>query len=169
MDGPLFLLHGGPLRSGGFVDYSEVDWESLDHHRELELELVGTGRSLILWFSVTDGHPYVSCGFSCEDASVSRWPNHLRDDARVVVRLGGNRVRARAEPVSRELEEHAQARAERREKFNAGEGSRSKAEKTLHGVIVKLGAALSGDDKKRKKPSGRLFRIVAPRPDPDRL
>jgi hypothetical protein len=165
LDGPFFVFHGGPFRSGDFVDYAKVDWESLDRHRELELELVGTGRSVLLWFSVSKDRPYISCGFGCEDSFLTRWPSQLQDDSRVVVRLDGMRTQASAERVPRDSDEHDKARSHRRAKFNAGENSRSKAEQHAHDAIVRMGSDLS--DSESKVPTSQLFRIVAPRSDPD--
>ena len=160
LDGPLFVLHGGPLRSGDYVGYADVDWRSLDGLREMELELAGTGRSLLLWFSVTDGRPYISCGFGCDDGFLTRWPRQVEQDPRVVVRLDGMRIRARAEQVPHGSEEHDVARADRHAKFSAGEDSRARAELGAHNAIVKLGSELSDDE--AAGPSSRLFRIVPP-------
>lgn len=166
LDGPFLVFHGGPFRSGEFADYADVDWESLDHHRELELEFAGAKRSVLLWFSVTKGRPYVSCGFSCEDGSLARWPSRLQEDSRVVLRLDNMRVQARAERVPRGSDEHDEARSERRAKYDAGKSPRSKAEQRAHDAIVEMGSDFSGDE--AKTPSGMLFRIVAPRSDPSR-
>ena len=68
--------------------------------RELELELTRTGRSRVLWFSLHDGRPYISCGFGCADGWAERWPQHVERDPRVVVRIDGMRVRGRAERVA---------------------------------------------------------------------
>lgn len=168
MDGPLFVLHGGPLRSGEWIDYASVDWESLDRFRELELEISSTGRSLLLWFSVTDGRPYIACGFDCEDGVLERWPNAIASDPRVVLRLDGRRVRARVERVTQDTDEHAAAQAERRAKFHGPGGLRANAELEAHDAIIEVGSRLTGADRGETAsdagdtPSGRLFRIVAP-------
>ncbi|MCH2185405.1 hypothetical protein MK280_05985, partial [Myxococcota bacterium] len=60
-DGPVFVFAGGPLQAGQEVELDEIDWSSVDDLHEIEMELVGRGRSLTLWFSVSDGVPYVAC------------------------------------------------------------------------------------------------------------
>ena len=158
LDGPVFFVHGGPLKAGERVEYADVDWDSLDKMRAFEVELVGKGRSLLLWFSVTDGRPYISCGLRCEDRGLKRWPHSLDEDPRVVVRIAGTRIDARAERVAYDSPEFLAARAERRAKFSGGD-VRSEAEHVMHDAIIDLGSQdtkSQGEDAE----SGRLYRIV---------
>ncbi len=91
-DGPMFVFAGGPFRSGEQVDFADLDWESLDALHELELEIVGEASSLILWFSVHEGVPYVACDLDCIDGLLPRWPQQIERDNRVVIRIDETRV-----------------------------------------------------------------------------
>ncbi|MBK7948881.1 MAG: hypothetical protein IPK00_09085 [Deltaproteobacteria bacterium] len=158
LDGPVFLLHGGPLRSGERVEYSDVDWEALDNIRELELELTGKQRSLRIWFSVTDGRPYFSCGLRCEDRALKRWPHYLDEDPRIVVRVAGKLIEGLAERVAYNSPEFIAARAHRKTKFDGGD-VRSDAERAIHQAIFKW---IPQEEKEQDESSesGRLYRIV---------
>ncbi len=161
LDGPVQVFNGGPLRAGELVDYAQVDWVSLDHLRDLEFEIVSTGRSRLMWFSVYEDRPYLSCGFGCTEGRVKRWPHHVELDPRVVVRVDGIRVKARAERVMPGSEEYEDAYALRDAKFAGTDTARGATERSAHDVIIQVGSGLTGEDEEQT-PSNRLYRLVAP-------
>ncbi len=154
-DGPVLVFPGGPLRSGEAIAFDAVDWRALDRLRELELEVVRTGRSRLLWFSVHEGRPYFSCGFGCEAEWPKRWPYHIDRDGRVVLRVDGKRIEAMLERVSEDSAEFAAARRARSNKFSDAGGSREAAEREAAESVVRWGRRLSG------APKGRLYRAVS--------
>ena len=91
-DGPVFIFAGGPFRSGEEVELTDLDWGSLDALHELEMEIVGSGNSLTLWFSVHEGVPYVACDLDCVGGMLTRWPQQVDLDKRVVVRIDDKRA-----------------------------------------------------------------------------
>lgn len=160
-DGPVFVLAGGPLRSGELVDFSDVDWEALDDLHELEIEIVASGSSRTLWFSVEEGVPYVACDLDCVGGVLTRWPQQIERDDRVVVRIDGRRVEGRLVFVPHGSEEYAIARAGRERKYSGDEGGRAAAETAAHDAVVEVGEVLTGRSR-RSEPGDRLYRI-APR------
>ncbi|MCZ6473233.1 MAG: hypothetical protein O6934_07315, partial [SAR324 cluster bacterium] len=48
-----------------------------------------------LWFSVHEGAPYVSCGHDCIGGRLTRWPQLIERDDRVVIRIEGKCIEAR--------------------------------------------------------------------------
>ncbi len=159
-DGPVLVFAGGPLRSGETVDLARLDWESLDGLRELELELVGAGRSRTLWFSVHAGAAYVACDLDCSGGLLSRWPEQVEGDDRVVIRIDGRRVEARLVHVPHGSDEYRAARAERERKYAAQAGARAAAEKAAHDLVVGAGEVLTGRAR-RPEPGDRLYRVAA--------
>ena len=160
-DGPVLVFAGGPLRSGELVDFAGVDWEALDRRNELELELVGEGRSRTLWFSVDDGVPYVGCDLDCVGGVLTRWPQQVERDDRVVIRIEGRRVEGRLVHVPHGSAEYASARAARQRKYSGDSGGRAAAEVAAHEAVVEAGEVLTGRSR-RSEPGDRLYR-VAPR------
>ena len=160
-DGPVGVLAGGPLRSGEQVDLSDLDWESLDELHELEIEIVGVGSSRTLWFSVHEGIPYVACDLDCIDGRLTRWPQQIERDDRVVIRIDGRRVAARLVHVPHGSAEYEVVRAGRERKYSGDGGGRAAAETAAHGAVVSVGEALTGRSR-RKEPGDRMYR-VAPR------
>jgi hypothetical protein len=154
-DGPVLVFPGGSLRTGELMAFDAVDWQGLDRFRELELEVEGTRRSRLLWFSVYAGRPYFSCGFGCEGGWPKRWPYHIDRDARAVLRIDGKRIEARLERVSEDSPEYVAARMARTIKFGGAGGSRETAEREAAESVVRLGRQLSG------APKGRLYRAVS--------
>jgi len=160
-DGPVFVFAGGPLRSGERVSFDELDWEALDDRNDLEMEIVGEGASITLWFSVDGGVPYVACDLDCVGGVLPRWPRQIERDDRVVIRVDGRRVEARLVHVPHGTAEYASARAERERKYSGAGGGRAAAETAAHDAVVDLGETLTGRSR-REEPGDRLFR-VAPR------
>ncbi len=102
-DGPLFIFAGGPLRSGEPIELNALDWRSLDSLHELEMEIVGEQSSLTLWFSVHDGVPYVACDLDCVGGVLTRWPQQIDQDNRVVIGRGSTTdICVRDDTASRE-------------------------------------------------------------------
>lgn len=160
-DGPVFVFAGGPLRSGERVAFEDVDWTALDGLNELEMEIVGAGSSRTLWFSVSDGLPYVACDLDCVGGRLERWPQQIDRDDRVVVRVDGRLVEGRLVHVPHESDEYARARARREQKYSGEAGARAAAETAAHGAVVEVGEVLTGRSG-RTEPGDRMYR-VAPR------
>ncbi|MBK7950622.1 MAG: hypothetical protein IPK00_18150 [Deltaproteobacteria bacterium] len=157
-DGPVGVFAGGPLRSGELADFAAVDWWDLDRLHDLELELVGEGRSRTLWFSTQDGIPYVACDLDCVGGVLERWPQQVERDDRVVVRIDGRRVLGRLVHVPHGTAEYASARAGRERKFSGDGGGLAAAETAAHNAVVDVGEKWTGRDQ-RAEPGDRLFRI----------
>jgi len=160
-DGPVFVFAGGPLRSGELVELASIDWDALDALHELELEIVGAGSSRTLWFSVHEGVPYVACDLDCIGGRLTRWPQQIERDDRVVIRIDGRRAPARLVHVPHGSPEYVAVRAGRERKYAGDEGGRAAAETAAHGAVVSVGETLTGRSQ-RKEPGDRLYR-VAPR------
>jgi hypothetical protein len=157
-DGPVFVFAGGPLLTGNQVDIADMDWESLDELHALELEIVGAASSRTLWFSVHEGVPYVACDLDCIDGRLTRWPQQIERDDRVVIRIDEKRVEGRLTHVPHGSAEYEAVRAGRDRKYSGGEGGRAAAETAAHGTVVAVGEALTGRSK-RKEPGDRLYRV----------
>jgi hypothetical protein len=157
-DGPVFVFGGGPFRSGEQVDLADMDWDALDDHHELELEIVGEASSRILWFSVHAGVPYVACDLDCTGGRLTRWPQQIDRDDRVVIRIEGQRATARLVHVPHGSEEYLAVRAGRRIKYSGDQGGRAAAETAAHGTVVEVGELLTGRSK-RAEPGDRLYRV----------
>ena len=160
-DGPVLVFAGGPLRSGEWVELEDVDWNALDRLNALELEIVGGASSRTLWFSVHEGVPYVACDLDCVDGRLSRWPQQIERDDRVVVRIDGKRIAGRLVHVPHGTPEYAAARAGREQKYSGEAGGYAAAETAAHGTVVEVGELLTGRAG-RSEPGDRLYR-VAPR------
>jgi hypothetical protein len=160
-DGPVFVFAGGPLRSGELVDFAKMDWDALDERHELELEIVGAGSSRTLWFSVHDGVPYVACDLDCIGGRLTRWPQQIERDDRVVIRIDAKRVEGRLIHVPHGSSEYQVARSARERKYAGDEGGRAAAETAAHKAVVEVCEVLTGRAT-RSEPGDRLYR-VAPR------
>jgi hypothetical protein len=163
-DGPLWVFAGGPLRSGERVDVGDFDWESLDALHELELEIVGAGSSLTLWFSVHEGAAYVACDLDCIGGRLERWPQQIERDDRVVVRIDAKRADARLIHVPHGSAEYRAVRSGRERKYSGDEGGRAGVETAAHGAVVDVGEALTGRAQ-RSEPGDRLYRVAPRRSD----
>lgn len=157
-DGPVGIFAGGPLRSGEPVDLGALDWRALDAYHDLELELVGEGRSRTLWFSVDAGIPYVACDLDCVGGVLERWPQQVDRDDRVVVRIEGRRALGRLVHVPHGTAEYARVREGRERKFSGDGGGLDAAETAAHNAVVDVGETLTGRSR-RAEPGDRLFRI----------
>ena len=157
-DGPVFVFAGGPLRSGEQVALVDFDWEALDALYELELEIVGAESTRTLWFSVHEGVPYVACDLDCTDGLLTRWPQQIDRDDRVVVRIDGKRAAGRLVHVPHGSSEYASVRAGRDEKYSGEGGGRAAAETAAHGAVVEVGELLTGRAR-RAEPGDRLYRV----------
>jgi hypothetical protein len=157
-DGPVFVFAGGPLRSGEPMDLAATDWEALDGLHELELEIVGARSSRTLWFSVYEGVPYVACDLDCIGGRLTRWPQQIERDDRVVIRIDGKLVEGRLVHVPHGSAEYANARAGRERKYSGVEGGRAAAETAAHGAVVEVGEVLTGRSL-REEPGDRLYRV----------
>ncbi len=152
------MFAGGPLRFGERVDFAEVDWDALDDLHELELEIVDAGSSRTLWFSVHDGVPYIACDLDCIGGRLTRWPQQIERDDRVVIRIDGRRVEARLIHVPHGSAEYAIARSRRERKYSGEEGGRAAAETAAHAAVVEVGEVLTGRSR-RSEPGDRLYRV----------
>ena len=159
-DGPMFVFAGGPFRSGEQVDFADLDWESLDALHELELEIVGEASSLILWFSVHEGVPYVACDLDCIGGLLPRWPQQIERDNRVVIRIDEKRVDGLLVHVPHGSAEYRDVRAGRTRKYSGDEGGRAAAETSAHHAVVDVGEILTGRSQKAE-PGDRLYRVGA--------
>lgn len=157
-DGPMGPLAGGAFRSGTPTAFSEMDWESADELRELEMEIVEASSSLTLWFSVHDGKPYVACDLDCTDGLLVRWPQLVDEEGEIVLRLDGKRVDGRLVYVAHGSGEYVAARRRREEKYVPGGGGRATAEVAAHDTIVAVGEVLTGRSL-REEPGDRLYRV----------
>jgi hypothetical protein len=157
-DGPMFVFAGGPLVSGEQVEFADLDWEALDALHELELEIVGDASSLILWFSVHNGFPYVACDLDCIDGLLTRWPQQIERDNRVVIRIDSKRIEGQLTHILHGSDEYIAARAGRSQKYSGSEGGRAATETAAHNTVIEVGEALTGRAK-RKEPGDRLFRV----------
>lgn len=157
-DGPVGVFAGGPLRSGERVQWSELDWTRLDARPDLELEIVAAATSRTLWFSVHDGVPYVACDLDCMDGQLTRWPQQIERDDRVVIRIDGQRVDGRLVHVEHGTPEYAAVRAGRERKYSEAAGPRAAAEVAAHNAVVEVGETLTGRAR-RSEPGDRLYRI----------
>ncbi|MEZ4217573.1 MAG: hypothetical protein R3E88_13905 [Myxococcota bacterium] len=160
-DGPVGILAGGPLRTGEEVALASLDWNALDRLHELELEIVAAGRSRTLWFSAHDGAGYVACDLDCMGGRLTRWPQQIERDDRVVIRIDGRRADARLVHVPHGTPEYEAVRAGRARKYAGDEGGRAAAETAAHEAVVEVGEVLTGRAAK-SEPGDRLYRI-APR------
>ncbi len=158
-DGPVFIFAGGPLRSGELVELASLDWNALDHESELEMEIVGEATSRTLWFSVYQDVPYVACDLDCTDGELSRWPQQIERDDRIVLRIAGKRIEGRLVHVLHGTPEYTAARAAREQKYSGEGGVRAAAETAAHGAVVEVGEILTGRAN-RAEPGDRLFRVV---------
>lgn len=157
-DGPIFIFAGGPLRSGEEVELPDLDWTSLDALHELEMEIVGTRSSLTLWFSVHDGVPYVACDLDCVGGMLTRWPQQIDLDPRVVIRIDGKRAQGQLEHVPHDTAEYGFVRTGRNAKYAGDGGGRAAAETAAHSTVVNVGEVLTGRDQ-RDEPGDRVYRI----------
>lgn len=157
-DGPLFVFSGGPLRAGEPVELAVLDWHSLDSLHELEMEIVGAESSLTLWFSVHGGVPYVACDLDCVGGMLTRWPQQIDIDPRVVIRIDAKRAEGRLVHIPHGTDEYATVRAGRNQKFSGDAGGRAGAETDAHNTVVNLGEMITGRAQ-REEPGDRLYRI----------
>ena len=157
-DGPAGILAGGPLRSGEQVELADVDWTALDALSDLELEIVGEGKSRTLWFSVHEGIPYVACDLDCVGGRLTRWPQQIERDDRIVLRIDGRRVEGRLVHVPHGTPEYDVVRAGRLRKFSGEGGAGAAAEAAAHNTVVEVGETLTGRAK-RSEPGDRLYRV----------
>jgi hypothetical protein len=157
-DGPVFIFAGGPLRSGEQVGLADINWDTLDALHELELEIVGAGSSRTLWFSVHEGVPYVACDLDCIGGRLTRWPQQIERDNRVVIRIDAQRAEGRLAHVPHGSAEYDAARAGRGRKYSGDGGGRAATETAAHGTVVEVGEMLTGRSK-RAEPGDRLYRV----------
>ena len=157
-DGPVFVFGGGPFQSGHFVDFAALDWTTLDEVNDLELEIVAAESSRVLWFSVHEGVPYVACDLDCIGGRLTRWPQQIEKDDRIVIRIDGRRVLGQLAHVPHGSAEYEIVKAGRELKYSGEAGGRAAAETAAHTVVVGVGEALTGRSK-RKEPGDRVYRV----------
>lgn len=92
-DGPLAMLPGGELRSGEWVEESDVDWTFAADIEEIELQSGDPARSRTTWILVVDGQAYVPCSLSFPPGK--SWHHEALEDPHAVVRVAGKRYRRR--------------------------------------------------------------------------
>ncbi|MDP6978480.1 MAG: hypothetical protein QF570_07750 [Myxococcota bacterium] len=157
-DGPVFVFAGGPLTSGKMVELGDIDWSTLDAVHELEMEIVGTATSRTLWFSVHERIPYVACDLDCVDGELTRWPQQIERDDRVVLRIDAQRAEGRLTLVPHGTPEYEAVRAGRERKYSGEEGVYAATSAAAHGAVVEVGEVLTGRSK-RPEPGDRLYRV----------
>jgi hypothetical protein len=84
-DGPIGPFPGGPFSRGELATGPEPDWSFARDLRTIELQTLEPPRSRTTWILVMDGTLYVPCAF----ARPKQWPDHVEQDARVVLRIEG--------------------------------------------------------------------------------
>jgi hypothetical protein len=122
------------------------------------MEIVGAESSLTLWFSVHEGIPYVACDLDCFDGKLSRWPQQIERDDRVVIRIDGKRIDGRLVHVPHGTAEYAAVRAGRLRKYSGEGDARAAAETAAHNTVVEVGEVLTGRAT-RDEPGDRLYRV----------
>lgn len=157
-DGPVGIFAGGPFRSGEPVDFAAMNWDALDELHELEMEIVGEESSLTLWFSVSEGVAYIGCDLDCVGGRLTRWPQQIELDPRVVVRIAGRRVEGELIHVPHGSAEYDRGRADRERKYSGEGGSDEAAATAAHSTVVSVGEVLTGRDQ-RSEPGDRLYRL----------
>lgn len=160
-DGPIFVFAGGPLKTGQPVELATLDWIPLDSLHELEMEIVREQSSLTLWFSVHDGAAYVACDLDCVGGMLTRWPQQIDLDNRVVIRIDGKRAEGQLVHVAHGTAEYAAVRAGRNRKYAGDAGGRAAAETSAHSTVVNLGEVVTGRAQ-REEPGDRLYRLDPP-------
>jgi len=133
-------------------------WLAVTALHELELEIVGAANSRTLWFSVHDGIPYVACDLDSIRGRLTRRPQQIERDDRVVIRIDEKRIDGRLIHVPHGSAEYLALRAGRRRKYPSVEGGHAAAETAAHGAVVAVGEALIGRSKSTG-PGDRLFRV----------
>jgi hypothetical protein len=159
-DGPTFIFAGGPMVSGTHVELMDVDWVALDELHEFEVEIVGAATSRTLWFSTFEGVPYIACDLDCIGGVLTRWPQQIERDDRVVIRIDDKLMKGRLVHVLHGTAEYQAARAARELKYSGAEGGRAASETAAHSTVVGVGEVLTGRSN-REEPGDRLFRVVA--------
>ena len=134
-DGPIVVFPGGPLVAGVVTDFEAVDWGRVAHLREMEFQLETPPRSRTVWFSINEGALYIPCAF-CANRYLKRWPRELEQDNRVVLRIRGMLIKARAERVPNGSAEYRAARTNHELKYSTTSSSRSAAEGRASDVVV---------------------------------
>jgi hypothetical protein len=102
--------------------------------------------------------PYVACDLDCIGGRLTRWPQQIERDDRVVIRIEGMRAEARLVHVPHGSAEYETVKAGRARKYSGNSGGRAAAETAAHGAVVGVGEALTGRSK-RKEPGDRLYRV----------
>ena len=110
--------------------------------------------------SVHEGVPYVACDLDCIGGKLTRWPQQIELDNRVVVRIDSKRVDGRLIHVPHGSAEYEIVRAGRKQKYSGDAGGRAAAETAAHGTVVEVGEALTGRDAS-EEPGDRLYRVEA--------
>jgi len=156
-DGPIAVFPGGPLVSGSVTEFEAVDWGRVAHLRELEFQLETPPRSRTVWFSINEGVLYIPCAF-CTNRYLKRWPRELEQDNRVVLRVGGMLIKARAERVPNGSAEYRAARTNHELKYSTASSSRSTAEGRASGVVVGVARLAPGAEDTQESDSW-MYRI----------
>lgn len=90
LDGPLWMIAGGPLDTGEWVESQGLDWSFAADLPTLELQLLNPPRSRTVWMIHHAGALYIACGFM-ENTFWKQWPHEAFIDGRAVVRIDGRR------------------------------------------------------------------------------
>lgn len=158
-DGPWWVFHGGPFRSGELVAFETLDWPTLDAQHSLEMEIVAEESSLTLWFSVHEGVVYLACDLDCVGGRLNRWPQQIDRDDRVVLRIDDKRVVGRLLHVPHGTPEYVTARKVRATKYAGDADAGAAVETAAHGAVVGVGEVLTGRDD-LPEPGDRMYRFV---------
>jgi hypothetical protein len=89
---------------------------------------------------------------------LTRWPQQVERDDRVVVRIDGRRADGRLVHIPHGTPEYEAARGGRLKKFSGAGGPLAAAETAAHNTVVEVGEQLTGRAK-RSEPGDRLYRI----------
>ena len=97
-DGPSGIVTGGPFRSGELTP-SPRDWSFIKGRSEIEFQTLEPEASRVVWLGVLEGRLYIISGYMNTTTGKvwKRWPYHLQDDDRVILRIDGKLYEQRLE------------------------------------------------------------------------
>ncbi len=89
-DGPLEIITGGPFTTGE-LSTAPDDWSYLTDRMEIEFQIMEPASSRVVWVNVLDKRLYIISGYMNTGYGKiwKRWPHHLVNDDRVILRIDG--------------------------------------------------------------------------------